>query len=302
MGRVMPLPKAERPVFIILLAQGGEFGFVVFQTATQANVIDAATSSLLVAAVAISMLLTPLLLVAADKWWIPLLAKHKPVNVDEISEPQSAPVIIAGFGRYGQIVGRLMFANGISATVLEHDAEQVESLRKFGSKVFYGDATRLDLLRTAGAAEARVIVVAIDDVEQSLKLVDVVKEHFPQMTIIARARNVTHYYGLRERGVTLIERETLDSALMTGRTVLEAMGWQRHQARNLALRFRRHNIELLEEMALHRTDEAKLIAVAKQGRQQLEQLWAKEREEAQERKQRSGWSNESVAESSESAP
>jgi len=302
MGRVMPLPKPERPVFIILLAQGGEFGFVVFQTATQANVIDTATSSLLVAAVAISMLLTPLLLVAADKWWIPLLAKHKPVNVDEISEPQSAPVIIAGFGRYGQIVGRLMFANGISATVLEHDAEQVESLRKFGSKVFYGDATRLDLLRTAGAAEARVIVVAIDDVEQSLKLVDVVKEHFPQMTIIARARNVTHYYGLRERGVTLIERETLDSALMTGRTVLEAMGWQRHQARNLALRFRRHNIELLEEMALHRTDEAKLIAVAKQGRQQLEQLWAKEREEAQERKQRAGWSNESVAESSESAP
>jgi glutathione-regulated potassium-efflux system ancillary protein KefC len=302
MGRAMPLPKPERPVFIILLAQGGEFGFVVFQTATQANVIDAATSSLLVAAVAISMLLTPLLLVAADKWWIPLLAKHKPVNVDEISEPQNAPVIIAGFGRYGQIVGRLMFANGISATVLEHDAEQVESLRKFGWQVFYGDATRLDLLRTAGAAKAGVIVVAIDDVEQSLKLVDVVKENFPQLTVIARARNVTHYYGLRERGVTLIERETLDSALMTGRTVLEAMGWQRHQARNLALRFRRHNIELLEEMALHRTDEAKLIAVAKQGRQQLEQLWAKEREEAQERKQRAGWSNESVAESSESAP
>ncbi|HEX3142195.1 MAG TPA: NAD-binding protein, partial [Rhizobacter sp.] len=274
----------------ILLAQGGEFGFVVFQTATQAGAINASVSSFLVAAVAVSMLLTPLLLVAADRWWIPLLARQKRVDLEELKEQQSAPVIIAGFGRYGQIVGRLIFANGLDATVLEHDAEQVEGLRKFGWPAFYGDATRLDLLRTAGAQTARVIVVAIDDVEQSLKLVDVVNEHFPHLTIVARARNVTHYYGLRERGVTLIERETLDSALMSARSVLETLGWERHQARNLALRFRRHSIELLEEMALHSKDEAKLIAVAKQGRQQLEQLWAKEREDAQARKRRTGWS------------
>ncbi|HET7794685.1 MAG TPA: glutathione-regulated potassium-efflux system protein KefC [Rhizobacter sp.] len=299
MGRAMPLPKPERPVFIILLAQGGEFGFVVFQSAANSGVIDAPTSSLLVASVAISMLLTPLLLVAADKWWIPLLAKHKRVDMAEISEPQSAPVIIAGFGRYGQIVGRLIFANGIDATVLEHDAEQVEGLRKFGWPAFYGDATRLDLLRTAGAQKARLIVVAIDDVEQSLKLVDVVNEHFPHLTIVARARNVTHYYGLRERGVTLIERETLDSALMSARSVLETLGWERHQARNLALRFRRHSIELLEEMNLHRQDEAKLIAVAKQGRIQLEQLWAKERADAQARTRRAGWSVEAEQNASE---
>ncbi|MGY4830095.1 glutathione-regulated potassium-efflux system protein KefC [Sphaerotilaceae bacterium SBD11-9] len=302
MGRAMPLPKPERPVFIILLAQGGEFGFVVFQSAANAGVIDAPTSSLLVAAVAISMLLTPLLLVAADRWWIPLLAKHKPVDMAEISEPQSAPVIIAGFGRYGQIVGRVIFANGIDATVLEHDAEQVEGLRKFGWPAFYGDATRLDLLRTAGAQRARLIVVAIDDVEQSLKLVDVVNEHFPHLTIVARARNVTHYYGLRERGVTLIERETLDSALMSARSVLETLGWERHQARNLALRFRRHSIDLLEEMNLHRQDEAKLIAVAKQGRIQLEQLWAKERADAQTRTRRAGWSVEAEQNASEQTP
>lgn len=293
MGRAMPLPKPERPVFIILMAQGGEFGFVVFQTATQSGVIDGATSSLLVASVAISMLLTPLLLVAADKWWIPLLAKHKAVKLDEISEPQHAPVIIAGFGRYGQIVGRLIFANGIAATVLDHDAEQVEGVRRFGWHTFYGDATRLDLMRTAGADKARVLVVAIDDIEQSLKLVDMAKAHFPQLTIVARARNVTHYYGLRERGVTLIERETLDSALMSGRSVLELLGWEPHQARTLAMRFRKHSIELLEQMNLHRQDEDQLIAVAKQGRQQLEALWAKEREEARERRQRTGWSAES---------
>jgi glutathione-regulated potassium-efflux system ancillary protein KefC len=291
MGRAMPLPKPERPVFIILLAQGGEFGFVVFQTAQQSGAIDAPTSSLLVAAVAISMLLTPLLLVAADRWWIPLLARQKPAGIEEIKVQQSAPVIIAGFGRYGQIVGRLLFANGIQATVLDHDAEQVESVRRFGWPAFYGDATRLDLLRTAGAHKARVIVVAIDDVDQSLKAVDLVREHFPHLSIVARARNVTHYYGLRERGVELIERETLDSALMSGRSVLELMGMQRHQARNLALRFRRHSIELLEQMTPHRKDESKLIAVAKQGRQQLEQLWAQEREEARDRKRlRMGWS------------
>ncbi|MEO6030984.1 MAG: monovalent cation:proton antiporter-2 (CPA2) family protein, partial [Burkholderiaceae bacterium] len=117
MGRVMPIPQPERPVFIILLAQGGEFGFVVFQTAAQAGVIDARVSSLLVAAVAISMLITPLLLVAADRWWIPRLAGRPRSQIDEINETQDASVIIAGFGRYGQVVGRMLFANGVQPTV-----------------------------------------------------------------------------------------------------------------------------------------------------------------------------------------
>jgi glutathione-regulated potassium-efflux system ancillary protein KefC len=289
MGRGLPLPRPERPVFIILLAQGGEFGFVVFQGAAQAGVIDAPTSSLLVAAVALSMLLTPLLLVAADRWWIPHLAGDRRRGMAEIDAPQSAPVIIAGFGRYGQIIGRMLYANGIGTTVLDHDAEQVEIVRRFGSAAFYGDATRLDLMRHAVGPQARVMVVAIDDVDRSLKVVDMVREHFPHLTIVARARNVTHYYGLRERGVTLIERETLGSALMSARSVLETMGLQPHQARTLALRFRRHNIELLEEMAPHRNDEAKLIAVAKQGRRQLDRLWAKEREEAQAKRRQVTW-------------
>ena len=289
MARIMPLPAPERPVFIILLAQGGEFGFVVFQAAQQAGVIDAPTSSLLVAAVAVSMLLTPLLLVAADRWWIPGLARGRRTDLPEISELQQAPVIIAGFGRYGQVVGRLLNANGIAVTVLEHDADQVETVRRVGMPAFYGDATRLDLLRTAGADKARIIVVAIDDVDKSLKTVDVVREHFPHLTIVARARNVTHYYGLRKRGVTLIEREALDSALMSGRSVLEMLGMERHQARNLALRFRRHTIDLLEEMTPHLGDQNKLIAMSKKGRQQLEQQWAKEREEAKGRHRRTGW-------------
>jgi glutathione-regulated potassium-efflux system ancillary protein KefC len=291
MTRLMPIPRIERPVFIILLAQGGEFGFVVFQTAAQAGVVAAPVSSLLVAAVAISMLLTPLLLVAADRWWIPMLAgSTKKTDIEELRELQDAPVIIAGFGRYGQIVGRMLYANGVKPTVLDHDAEAIEALRKFGWPVFYGDATRLDLMRTAGADNARVLVLAIDDVQQSVECAKMVRENFPDVIVVARARNVQHYYELYELGVTLIERETLDSALMTARSALEQLGWQPHRARNLALRFRRHNVAQLAAIAPHRKDEARLIAAAKQGRQQLEELFAIERKQADERQSRTGWS------------
>jgi glutathione-regulated potassium-efflux system ancillary protein KefC len=281
LSMAIPLPLAERPVYLLLLAQGGEFGFVVFQAAQQAKVIDAGTASLLVATVAVSMLLTPLLLKAADRWWVPRLAArqasqgHAPLA--ELSEPQSAPVIIAGFGRYGQVIGRLLNASGLSATVLDHDAEQVETVRRFGWPVFYGDATRLDLLRTAGAAHAKVLVLAVDDIDQSLTVAALVRQHFPQITIVARARNVTHYMRLRQLGVTWIERETLDSSLMSGRRVLELMGWQPDTAQEQAHRFRQHSIDLIEQMLPHQGDEQKLIALAKQGRQQLEQMWAQER-------------------------
>ena len=265
MGRAMPVPKPERPVFMILLAQGGEFGFVVFQTAAQAGVISAPASSFLVAAVAISMLLTPLLLVAADRWIIPKLAGQSGHIEAEISEPQNQSVIIAGSGRYGQIVARLLFANGIQPTLLDHDAESIEAFRRFGWRVFYGDATRLDLLRVAGAAQAKVLVLAIDDMTQSVEVAKMALQHFPQLTLVARARNAEHFYALRNLGVQNIERETFDSALLSGRTVLENLGWQPHQARNLALRFKRHNLVQLDKMAPLWKDEDKLIAAAKQG-------------------------------------
>jgi glutathione-regulated potassium-efflux system ancillary protein KefC len=291
MARAMDLPLAGRPLFTVLLAQGGEFGFVVFQAATQAGVIEAGTSSLLLAAVAISMLLTPLALLGIDRLVTPRLAAQSGAKLAEIDEPQQAAVIIAGFGRYGQVVSRLLLANGIAPTVLDHDSEQIEVVRRFGWRAFYGDATRLDLLRVAGAERARVLVVAIDDIEQSLALVDLAREHFPQLTIVARARNVQHWYQLNERGVAHIERETLDSALMSGRSVLEAMGFERHQARNLALRFRRHNLEQLRESAPHFRDESKLIAMSKIGRQQMEKFMADERARKDSRRQTAGWAD-----------
>jgi glutathione-regulated potassium-efflux system ancillary protein KefC len=290
MAQLMPVPLAERPVFVILLAQGGEFGFVVFQAASQGAVISAGMASFLVAAVALSMLLTPLLLVVVDRWLMPrLLARRNALPLAEIAEDQDAPIIIAGFGRYGQIIGRMLNANGLSATVLEYNSDQVETVRRFGWPVFYGDATRLDLLRMAGAGKARVLVLAIDDVDQSVAVARMAREHFPDLQIVARARNVTHYYRLRELGVTLIERETLDSALMSARSVLELMGWQRHSARNQALRFRQHSIELMERMAPHFGDQQALISISKQGRAQLEAQWAEERRQNRERHSRADW-------------
>ncbi|WP_460506595.1 glutathione-regulated potassium-efflux system protein KefC [Hydrogenophaga soli] len=281
LARAMGIPVAERPVLVLLLAQGGEFAFVVFQAAAGVHAIEAETASLLVGAVALSMLLSPLLLAALSRWLLPRFAHCETNTLEELAEPQTAPTIIAGFGRYGQIVARVLSAQGLPATVLEHDAGMVESARAFGYEVFFGDATRLDLLRTAGAEQARVLVVAVDGVAQSLALVDLARQHFPHLTVVARARDVTHWNALRDRGVTELDRELFDSSLHTAQRVLQALGQSEDQAAAMAGRFRQHNLQLLEAMHPHHKDRSKLIAVSKQGRQQLEEQMARERAEAQ---------------------
>ena len=287
LARMMRLSFRERPVFTLLLAQGGEFAFVVFQAAAGAQVMSASTASLLIGAVAVSMLVSPLLLVAIDKLLMPRYANYAAASMPEISEQQDAPVVIAGFGRYGQIVARLMLAQGIDCTVLDHDADMIEVARSFGYRVFYGDASRLDLLRTAGAGSARVLMVAVDDIEQSLKIVDLAREHFPQLQIVARARDVNHWNQLRDRAVSLVERELFESSLRSARSVLELLGHGAHEARQSAMRFRQHNLDLFEKMYPHHKDRAKIIAVAKQGRGQLEEQMAQER--AQQRQRAQGW-------------
>jgi glutathione-regulated potassium-efflux system ancillary protein KefC len=276
-ARLMKLPFQERPVFTLLLAQGGEFAFVVFQAAAGAKVLPAETASLLVAAVAVSMLVSPLLLVAIDKLLLPRYAHCGAPKMEEISEQQEAPILVAGFGRYGQIVSRVLLAQGQSCTVLDHDAEMIEAARNFGYRVFYGDATRLDLLRTAGASKAKVLVVAVDDVAQSLAIVDLAREHFPQLEIVARARDVTHWNQLRDRNVMLVQRELFESSLLSARSVLELLGQAPETALATVQVFRQHNLELFEQLHPHYKDNAKLISVVKQGRQQLEEQMAKER-------------------------
>ncbi|OYU44853.1 MAG: hypothetical protein CFE44_10685 [Burkholderiales bacterium PBB4] len=224
------------------------------------------------------MLVSPLILVAMDRWLLPRYAHCGVPVLEEISEPQDAPVIIAGMGRYGQIIARVLLAQGTACTVLDHDAEMIEAARRFGYRVFYGDATRLDLLRTAGIAKARLLVIAVDSVEQSLEIVDLAKEHYPNLQIVARARDVTHWNQLRDRGVTLVQREMFESSLASARSVLETLGQSTDAAAATIDRFRQHNLELFEQLHPFYKDSAKLMSVVKQGRQQFEEQMARERQ------------------------
>jgi glutathione-regulated potassium-efflux system ancillary protein KefC len=229
---------------------------------------------LLTMTVALSMALTPLLLLAHDRW---VGSRAKPRREPDAIDRQ-APVIIAGFGRFGQIIGRLLLANDIRPVVLDHDPDQVELLRRFEFEVYYGDATRLDLLEAAGAGKARLLVNAIDGVEDSLALVDRVREHFPNLPIISRARNVTHYLELRLRGVTVIERETFEASLRAGRRVLESLGMDPFRAREMADAFRRYNAATVEQQLANYQDETRYLAASKAGRKELEEQFRRDRE------------------------
>lgn len=265
----------QRWLFAVLLAQGGEFAFVVFGVARSARLLPGSWDALLTLIVALSMALTPVLLAAHD--WLLMHGQSKQSKKADNIDEHDAPVIIAGFGRVGQVVGRLLFASGIKATVLDHDPEQIELLRRFAFKVYYGDATRLDLLQAAGAPTAKVLVVAIDDPEMSASLVDAVREHFPHLSIVARARNVGHWAELRSRGVDAVERETFESSLLLGRRVLGALGVHPYEARERADRFRRHNIAMLEEVLPYWQDEEQRTNRARSAREQLERQMERER-------------------------
>ncbi len=284
-ARVLGVAARQRALFAVLLSQGGEFGFVVFASAREAAILTREWEALLTVSVALSMAATPLLLLLHDR----IQARRERAQPrDDDAIDMEAPVIIAGFGRFGQIVGRMLFANGIRAVVLDHDPEQIEVLRRFGFRIFYGDATRIDLLEAAGAKRAKLLVNAIDDVEASIRLVDRVREHFPRLPIVARARNVTHYRELRERGVEVAERETFEAALKVGRSALEALGVDRFRAREMSETFRRNNIATLEASLPHFHDEAHLLTLVQAGREELEMQFARDRERF-EREHGAGW-------------
>ncbi len=279
LARQMQIPFQERPVLTVLLAQGGEFAFVVFQAAVGARVIDAQSASLLVGAVALSMLVTPLLLTVIDRWLLPRYANCNASAMAELSEPQEAPILIAGFGRFGQIIARVLDAIGQPATVLDHDAEMIEAARRFGYPVFYGDATRLDLLRTAGAGKASILVLALDKPEQSLEIAQLAREHFPQATIVARAYDAPHWHKLRDLGVQLLQRELFESSLISARSVLELLGYSRESAEQTIRTFREHNAQMLERMRPFHRDQTRLVAAAKEARRQLEEQFAAQRDQ-----------------------
>ena len=260
-ARPLGVPRAQRRWFAVLLGQGSEFAFVVFGAARMADVLDGEWAKALTLAVALSMAATPILLVLLTR--LENSSSGQARDADEIDEEQPR-VIVAGFGRFGQIAGRLLLSSGVKMVILDHDPDHVDTLRKFDMKVFYGDATRVDLLESAGAEKAEVLINAIDDPHVSLELVARVKEHFPHLQIISRARDVDHYIQLRQAGVEAPERETFEAALKSGRMTLEALGLGAYEARERADLFRRFNLQMVEEMvAMAENDAASRVAVFK---------------------------------------
>jgi voltage-gated potassium channel Kch len=220
--------------------EGGEFAFVLFSMARGQQVLPPEVIDPLTAVVALSMAVTPLLMIINDKLVQPRFARRDDERAaDEIDDGET-PVIIAGFGRFGNVVGRLLRANGVKTTILDLDPDQISILRRFGLKVFYGDAARLDLLHAAGADRAKLLVLAIDDPERATEMAMHIRHEYPQLTILARAHSVEHTYDLMRVGVEHIYRETLDSALSLGVDALTQLGFRSYQALRAARIFRDH--------------------------------------------------------------
>ncbi|HEX6827417.1 MAG TPA: monovalent cation:proton antiporter-2 (CPA2) family protein [Burkholderiales bacterium] len=253
------------------LSQGGEFAFVLFLAAAAGGIMPEPLAARLTIVVALSMMLTPLVYLAAERL---LPARRRPAPAEGGPLPEEAnQVIIAGFGRFGQIVARVLAVKGISFTALDKDPSQIEFVGRFDNKIYFGDATRLDLLRAARADQALVLVLAIDDVEASLKTVEMVQQNFPRLRIYARARNRFHAYRLLALGVENVYRETFLSSLETARRVLADLGLPESAADETVAIFREHDEALLRRSAQHHEDLDKLIEIARQGRLELQQLF-----------------------------
>ena len=249
-GRAAP----DAALLGLALAQGGEFAFVLFAFATGSGVMTADAAAPLVAAVALSMAATPLLFILAERLAARLVGTSPAAPYDSI-ESDAPDAIIAGFGRFGQTVGRLLLANGFRTSVLDHSADQVEQLRKFGVKANYGDGSRLDLLKAAGAEEARILVIAIDDQDKAVEVAEAARRHFPHLKILARAYDRRHAYELMKQQVDGLERETFEGGVTLGVQALRLLGMRSHQASRAGRLFRRHDLRLLEDMAQFWGDE-----------------------------------------------
>jgi glutathione-regulated potassium-efflux system ancillary protein KefC/glutathione-regulated potassium-efflux system protein KefB len=269
-GRIAAFPPERASAFALAMLAGGEFAFVLFSIARAQQLMEGPLVEQLVLAVTLSMLLSPLILLAAERAAASRRKEEAPFDhIDEANK-----VIIAGFGRFGQIVGRILRARRIPFTALEASQTQVDFVRRFGNKVFYGDASRLELLRAAQADKAHVLVLAIDDVEASVRTAEIARKHFPHLRVYARARNRQHAFRLMDSNVRYLIRETFLSSLEMAEKVLEGLGTAHGDAASAVERFRQHDQRILLEQYAIKDDEEKLIAAARESARQLEQLFA----------------------------
>jgi monovalent cation:proton antiporter-2 (CPA2) family protein len=243
LGRVFRLNLADNLMFAFVLAQGGEFAFLLFSYATQFSVIGHQLANQLIVVVVLSMIATPLIIIAYEHLIRPRFigCAASEDTVDEEMDTDEQPVIVAGYGRFGQVVSRLLKADGIETILLDHDAGQIEMTGRFGYKVFYGDASRVELLNAAGAEEAKLLVIAIDDRDKAVQMVTSTKQFFPHLKVLARAYDRSHAYRLMEAGADVITRETFGSALIMGEEALKLLGYESSKAYGVMRTFKRHD-------------------------------------------------------------
>lgn len=259
-----------------ILSQGGEFAFVIFTAASSQGLLKSEQVAFLLVVVSLSMVTTPLLLSAQNRWFARNLNNSDEEKLASDVFDKEPRVIIAGFGRFGQIVGRLMYANKIKITVLESDASQIKLLRKYGYKVFYGDATQLELLRAAGADEAEAIVICTDAPDEVVKIVELCKHHFPKLKILARARSRVEAYQLMNHGVERYSRETFLGALDLGRQTLISLGMHPYEAKRAEAHFRKLDMAMLKELLPQHNEGKQLNLRAKEARKELEEIFGRE--------------------------
>ncbi|MBC8075587.1 MAG: cation:proton antiporter [Chloroflexales bacterium] len=295
LGRLFKLSLDQNLLFAFALPQVGEFAFVLFSFANQQGVLDATITSPLVAAVALSMALTPLLLLVNERLVQPRIGTLEGSTREADAIDEESPVIIAGFGSFGSTVGRLLKANGVAATVLDIDSDRVDVLRKLGLKVYYGDASRYDLLLTAGAARARLLVLALDSPEKTLELVHTAHKHFPHLTIMARAFDWDDAHELLAAGVQNVYRDNLDTALRAGASALRLLGFRAYQAQRAAQTFLRHDEQSLRELTESRADRTVYLSTARQRIEDLERILLSDLSTV-DRERDEGWDAESLRE------
>ncbi len=295
LGRVFKMGIDQNILFAVALAQGGEFAFVLFTFAVHSHVISTTLSGPLIGAVVLSMGLTPLLMLVHEKVVQPRFSSKKDAAQSADSVDEENPVIIAGFGNFGSIIGRLLRANGVGITVLDLDCDKVELLRVLGLKVFYGNAARHDLLHTAGAGKAKLLIIAVNDHEKVLEIVQVAQKHFPHLSIFARASGRTEAYELLDAGVEHVFRETLDTALRAGIEALRELGFRSYQALRATKTFRFHDEQSVNALRSLRHDRKQYITQARQRIEDLEQLLLTELQDAEEHVD-AGWDTTSMRE------
>lgn len=295
LGRAFKMGLDQNMLFAFSLAQSGEFAYLLFAFASRRGVISTDVTNLLIAVVAVSMALTPFLMLINEKLVQPRLGTRERDKREADAIEEENPVIIAGFGRFGNIVGRLLTANGIKATVLEYDSDQVESLRRLGFKVFYGDASRYDLLCTAGARQAKILILTLDDHDKIMKTVGLAKKHFPQLTIMARANGRPEAYELLDCGVDHVFRETFDTSLRMGIDALRLLGIRAFHAHRSAQTFRRHDEDSVRELSLMRHEKQAYFSTARQRIQDIEDILLAEIKDTGDTRDL-GWDTDSLRE------